>query len=676
MMWLMIIMMMTTMRRKRRRRGVVFLCLLALCRLPSIRAGCDKGACNPRMGNLALGRQLMTQTVCGYNTTEAFCWYGEKTDTRTHTHTQTFKHSANGIGGDGAGGKLGTSAHSESHCGTLQCGKCNAARPHQSHLAADMSDSSFRHPHTWWQSAEGVATETVQLDLETEFYLTHLILVFRSPRPAALALERSQDYGKSWSTLQLYARDCDAAFGVPEGDTCTHKYSQAYPCTRGEVIYRALSPWQTLDPYSPVARARLTITNLRVRLLQHQPCPCQLKEPKGGAGVGAAPPLATGQHYAIYDFIAKGSCLCNGHADQCVPAPGYQPARDRTNHVVHGRCVCRHHTEGPHCERCAALYNDQPWQPANGLTAAPNECKKCKCNGHAESCRFDVVVWLDSALRSGGVCDCLHNTEGNHCQHCRAGFYRDPQRPHTAPDSCRPCECDPKGTVATDDGGEASCDRGNGQCVCKPGVGGASCDRCRVGYWGFHDYGCKPCDCAGDCDPFTGDCVAQPDLEVPQTGNSSESQLFRAEELFSALRSSENCACKEPELRNNKIFCTMKYDYVVKVKVVSAHDKGSHAEVQVKLRKVLWRSSELRPKEAQWWSSVLRLTRGDVTLYPESWTARGCTCPVLYPGVEYLVAGHVDRKKGRLLVNMKSFVKRWSANLGRKVLQLLTHTCT
>ena len=193
-------------------------------------SGCDQGACNPRMGNLALGRQVMSQTVCGYNTTETFCWFGENIDKRAHT----LKHSASNVV---SGGK-NRAAHSESFCSTLQCGKCNAARPHQSHLASDMSDSSFRHPNTWWQSAEGVATETIQLNLETEFYLTHLILVFRSPRPAALVLERSQDYGKTWTTLQLYAQNCDGAFGVPEGDTCTQKYSAGYPCTRGEVRRR------------------------------------------------------------------------------------------------------------------------------------------------------------------------------------------------------------------------------------------------------------------------------------------------------------------------------------------------------------------------------------------------------------------------------------------------------
>lgn len=69
------------------------------------------------------------------------------------------------------------------------------------------------------------------------------------------------------------------------------------------------------------------------------------------------------------------------------------------------------------------------------------------------------------------------------------------------------CNCHPLGSVGARAAGDALCDPSDGGCICKPGVGGARCDRCMVGYWGFHQYGCRPCDCAGDCDPFTGDCV-------------------------------------------------------------------------------------------------------------------------------------------------------------------------
>lgn len=172
---------------------------------------CESRACNPRMGNLALGRRVLTQTVCGNNGTELYCSYSDP--------------------------------NANLACSAAKCAKCNAALPLLSHLAGAMSDSSFRHPNTWWQSAEGVESETVQLNLEAEFYFTHLIVVFRSPRPAAMTLERSQDFGRTWKMLQYYASNCSAAFGLEEGKagagrdgaTCTSKYSGAYPCNRGEV---------------------------------------------------------------------------------------------------------------------------------------------------------------------------------------------------------------------------------------------------------------------------------------------------------------------------------------------------------------------------------------------------------------------------------------------------------
>ncbi|KAG7267860.1 hypothetical protein CRUP_023876 [Coryphaenoides rupestris] len=393
---------------------------------------CEGRACNPRMGNLVLGRRVLTQTVCGLNATERYCTY----------HAD------------------GPSHGSQCSASPPKCAKCNAALPHLAHLAGAMADSSFRHPDTWWQSAEGAEPETLQLDLETEFYVTHLILVFRSPRPAAMTLERSRDFGHTWSPLQRYAADCSATFG-PEGEQrraeeeeerkaaggrrrrmkgqevpCTTKYSGAYPCTRGEV---RRSRVKSLDPFGAEAREQLTVTNLRVRLLQHQPCPCQAKSPAPSQeGKDEAPPTPT-RHFAIYDFIVKGSCLCNGHAEQCGPPR------------VHGRCVCRHNTAGDHCQRCAPLYNERPWQPADGLTGAPHECQTCGCH-----------------------------PMGSLPFHSAAG--------HTPP-------------------GDAPCDPANGECMCKPGVGGARCDRCMVGYWGLHVYGCRPCDCAGDCDSFTGDCV-------------------------------------------------------------------------------------------------------------------------------------------------------------------------
>ncbi|TNN00310.1 hypothetical protein fugu_011556 [Takifugu bimaculatus] len=609
---------------------------------PDPENSCSGRACNPRMGNLALGRVLSTHSVCGSNFSEPYCFYKQAVTPRTR----------------GA-------------CSAVKCSKCDSAVPGQAHPPSAMSDSSFRHPNTWWQSAEGVKEETLRVDLETEFLFTHLIVVFRSPRPAAMVLERSQDRGRTWETLRYFARDCQGMFGLAEGSACTSKYSGAFPCSRGEVIYRALPPSNKMDPFGPAAQHQLMVTNLRVRLLRRQPCPCRTKHPSAAA-------LPT-EHYAIYDFIVKGSCLCNGHADQCVPAQGLQarPGEGRQHDTcflserqVHGTCVCRHNTAGDHCERCAPLYNDRPWQAANGIIGTPHECQKCKCNGLARSCHFSRGLWLATGRRSGGVCDdCRHNTEGRHCQNCRKGFFRDPGLPKTSPDSCKPCSCHPLGSALS--GGSPLCDPSSGECTCKPGVGGARCDSCMLGYWGLHEYGCRPCDCTGDCDPYTGDCISGSVVDVSRaaagrtrlSSNGSDVALFRAEELFSALHHSERCECAEATLGSPKRFCAAEYDYVLVAKVMSAHDKGSHAEVEVKVKKVFYQSPRMK------------IRRGSITLYPESWTDRGCTCPILNPGSEYVVAGHEDWKTGRPVVNTKSLVKPWRSSLGLKFLHILRKDC-
>ena len=101
---------------------------------------------------------------------------------------------------------------------------------------------------------------------------------------------------------------------------CTQSYMCATFSFSLQVIFRALSPpYDVEDPYSAKAQEQLKITNLRVQLLKRQSCPCQRNDPN------AKPQHFT--HYAIYDFIVKGSCFCNGHADQCVPVDGFKPVK-------------------------------------------------------------------------------------------------------------------------------------------------------------------------------------------------------------------------------------------------------------------------------------------------------------------------------------------------------------
>lgn len=594
-------------------------------------------ACNPRMGNLALGRHLWTETTCGINGTELYCMYNQ------NLH--------------------GT-------CPEPKCDKCNAAVPRFSHPSSAMADSAFKIPRTWWQSARDTQREIIQLNLESAFYFTHLIMVFKSPRPAAMILERSQDFGLTWRPYKYFATNCTTTFQMEDdvhekGALCTSRYSHVLPCNGGEVIFRAMPPYySTVDPYSEEAQDKLKITNLRVQLLKQQLCPCHNKD-------SDIKPQSLA-HYAVYDFIVKGSCFCNGHADHCVPTDGFRQARTTSKlQVVHGRCICKHHTTGLHCELCTPLYNDQPWRAANGKTGEPNMCRKCNCNEHADSCHFDLDMWLASGNRSGGVCDnCNHNTEGINCQRCKPGFFRDWNVPFSAQDACKACSCHPVGSTKLPTTTFTTCDPQNGDCPCKPGVAGPSCDRCMVGYWGFGDYGCRPCDCAGNCDPFTGDCINNMEIdwyrEIPEYlsvfNESGQAWEWEDEQGFSALRHSGKCECKEQTLGKPKVFCGMKYSYVLKIKILSAHDRGSHAEVNVKIKKVLKMTK-------------LKILKGKRTLYPESWTNRGCTCPILNPGLEYLVAGYEDIRTGRLIVNMKSFVQPWKPALGKKVMEILKKDC-
>ncbi len=49
---------------------------------------------------------------------------------------------------------------------------------------------------------------------------------------------------------------------------------------------------------------------------------------------------------------------------------------------------------------------------------------------------------------------------------------------------CVPCNCDETGSRSL------QCDD-DGQCPCKPGVGGQHCDRCEAGFYDFSPQGCK-----------------------------------------------------------------------------------------------------------------------------------------------------------------------------------------
>ncbi len=204
-----------------------------------------------------------------------------------------------------------------------------------------------------------------------------------------------------------------------------------------------------------------------------------------------------------WNFPNCQPCECNGHASTCDAATG--------------ECInCAENTDGVHCEICLDGYYGDPTLEAN-IPCKACPCPNTKASGHsfAERCELDPVNnepvchcepeyaglrcsecadnYFGNPQIPGGSCvpcncstnwnmdeegncdpntgaclKCLFNTEGDHCEYCKPGFYGD-----AVNDVCMDCVCDVLGT----DPEKFDCDRSTGKCNCLPNVEGKSCDQ-------------------------------------------------------------------------------------------------------------------------------------------------------------------------------------------------------
>uniref|UniRef100_UPI00358FA603 laminin subunit beta-2-like n=1 Tax=Myxine glutinosa TaxID=7769 RepID=UPI00358FA603 len=448
---------------------------------------CEHGSCYPAVGNLLTGRagRLHASSTCGLHEPQKYCVVSDL---------------------------------NKNMCYICDSRRHNAETSHRiQNVVPSFSSGPVR---TWWQSENGLQDVSIRLDLEAEFHITHMIITFKTFRPAAAVIERSVNLGRTWQPYRYFAYDCANVFpGIPVrkqlwvGDVvCESRYSAIEPSSNGELIFKVLDPrLLIMDPYSKRIQDLLRVTNLRVNFTRLHTLGDNLLHPHTK--------VQQKYYYAVYEMVVRGNCFCYGHASQCIPV---KRTEVMVPGMVHGRCLCTHNTAGINCERCKKFHMDTPWAPARDRHAYA--CKRCNCNGHSDKCYFDMAAFIASGNVSGGVCDdCQHNTAGRHCQLCRPSYYRHPRHNARSHDACVPCNCDKRGTK---DGGH--CDgltnptlgQIGGGCRCKANVEGDRCDRCKPGHFGLdiNNYmGCHPCACdprgtvsgTATCDPLTGSCTCK-----------------------------------------------------------------------------------------------------------------------------------------------------------------------
>uniref|UniRef100_A0A914H193 Netrin n=1 Tax=Globodera rostochiensis TaxID=31243 RepID=A0A914H193_GLORO len=372
----------------------------------------------------------------------------------------------------GSGGKPSSfCVVSESTGGLLQekCELCDPSDLRLAHPAALLTDLNNANNLTCWVSEPTSAypnNVTLTLSLGKKFEITYVSLHFCGRLADSLAIYKSANRGRSWTPMQFYSTECQKVYQRTKEAPINRENEQAARCTDSHI----LSPlsdriaFATLEgrpsamefEQSPVLQDWVTATDIRVVFNR-----------------------LSADQAELYGLAESDKLSERIRRDNASVVELSEPDRARERCVIDrmGRyaCDCKHATTGLDCEKCRPFHYDRPWARATAEDA--NACVACNCNLHSRKCRFNAELYRLSGYQSGGVClNCRHNTAGRNCHYCRFGYFRDQSKPITHRKACKPCLCHPIGSLSR------NCNQTSGQCICKPGVDGPTCNRCAKGF--------------------------------------------------------------------------------------------------------------------------------------------------------------------------------------------------
>ncbi|XP_056422497.1 laminin subunit alpha-2 isoform X2 [Hyla sarda] len=339
------------------------------------------------------------------------------------------------------------------------------------------------------------------------FQIAYVIIkAANSPRPGNWILERSLD-GITYKPWQFYAitdSECLTRYNIfPRPGTpsymqddeviCTSHYSRIHPLENGEIHTSLVNGRPSADDPSPTLLEFTSARFIRLRLQRIRTLNADLMMLDDNDLKDIDPIVTRRYYYSIKDISVGGMCICYGHARACP----WDPKTNKSS------CECEHNTCGASCDRCCPGFHQKPWRAGTFLTK--HECEACNCHGKTGECYYDQEVAnknqslnINGDYIGGGVCvNCTENTAGINCETCIDRFYRPQWLSPNHPNPCRPCNCDPIGSVhdvCVKDLKAATEDLLPGSCFCKPGYAGEKCNQCDLGYKGYPN--CVQCNCS------------------------------------------------------------------------------------------------------------------------------------------------------------------------------------